>query len=233
MEEMDEIPSKFITSLLSVSEYRLFFSCPSASCCLSASSASLLDADDEDDDAEEECAEEDADEEATRDEQQDTEEAEESGDVAGVDATCCGEVGTEDDVAAAEDVFTSDEIEEVDGGVRSGFRSLVRDTVTDGIEVELSASGEDTRSAIPVISDIQRVEKIADLLISIGEHVIPALLDGLAEQFYIAAVNSGVCFLLVFTYARNVVQMRLKNPATTIWFLGLTSEKFTVCTIGQ
>lgn len=38
------------------------------------------------------------------------------------------------------------------------------------------------RSAIPVISDIQRVEKIADLLISIGEHVIPALLDGLAEQ---------------------------------------------------
>ncbi|XP_041763321.1 uncharacterized protein LOC121588925 [Anopheles merus] len=58
----------------------------------------------------------------------------------------------------------------------------VRDTVTDGIEVELSASGEDTRSAIPVISDIQRVEKIADLLISIGEHVIPALLDGLAEQ---------------------------------------------------
>lgn len=54
--------------------------------------------------------------------------------------------------------------------------------MTDGIEVELSASGEDMRSAIPVISDIQRVEKIADLLISIGEHVIPALLDGLAEQ---------------------------------------------------
>uniref|UniRef100_A0A182SM68 Uncharacterized protein n=1 Tax=Anopheles maculatus TaxID=74869 RepID=A0A182SM68_9DIPT len=59
---------------------------------------------------------------------------------------------------------------------------LRRDVVTDGIEVELSASGEQNRAAIPVISDIQRVEKIADLLISIGEHVIPALLDGLAEQ---------------------------------------------------
>ncbi|XP_053660067.1 uncharacterized protein LOC128709108 [Anopheles marshallii] len=57
-----------------------------------------------------------------------------------------------------------------------------RDAVADGIEVELSASGEQNRAAIPVISDIQRVEKIADLLISIGEHVIPALLDGLAEQ---------------------------------------------------
>lgn len=57
-----------------------------------------------------------------------------------------------------------------------------RDVVTDGIEVELSTSGEQNRAAIPVISDIQRVEKIADLLISIGERVIPALLDGLAEQ---------------------------------------------------
>ncbi|XP_052902445.1 uncharacterized protein LOC128309967 [Anopheles moucheti] len=62
-------------------------------------------------------------------------------------------------------------------------RSLDRSSRdADGIEVELSASGEQSRAAIPVISDIQRVEKIADLLISIGEHVIPALLDGLAEQ---------------------------------------------------
>uniref|UniRef100_A0A182VX13 Uncharacterized protein n=1 Tax=Anopheles minimus TaxID=112268 RepID=A0A182VX13_9DIPT len=57
-----------------------------------------------------------------------------------------------------------------------------RDVIADGIEVEVSSSGEQNRAAIPVISDIQRVEKIADLLISIGEHVIPALLDGLAEQ---------------------------------------------------
>uniref|UniRef100_A0A182RWJ9 Uncharacterized protein n=1 Tax=Anopheles funestus TaxID=62324 RepID=A0A182RWJ9_ANOFN len=57
-----------------------------------------------------------------------------------------------------------------------------RDAVADGIEVEVSSSGEQNRAAIPVISDIQRVEKIADLLISIGERVIPALLDGLAEQ---------------------------------------------------
>ncbi|XP_050071604.1 uncharacterized protein LOC126559482 [Anopheles maculipalpis] len=62
-----------------------------------------------------------------------------------------------------------------------------REVVTDGIEVELSTSGEQNRAAIPVISDIQRVEKIADLLISIGEHVIPALLDGLAEQVTAAA----------------------------------------------
>ncbi|XP_035900511.1 uncharacterized protein LOC118506873 [Anopheles stephensi] len=64
---------------------------------------------------------------------------------------------------------------------------LKRDVVTDGIEVELSTSGEQNRAAIPVISDIQRVEKIADLLISIGERVIPALLEGLGEQVTAAA----------------------------------------------
>ncbi|XP_052868213.1 uncharacterized protein LOC128274148 [Anopheles cruzii] len=55
-----------------------------------------------------------------------------------------------------------------------------RDVVADGIQV--SASVEDSRSSIPVISDIQRVEKIADLVISIGEQVIPVLLNNLAEQ---------------------------------------------------
>ncbi|XP_058118315.1 uncharacterized protein LOC131289694 [Anopheles ziemanni] len=63
----------------------------------------------------------------------------------------------------------------------------VRDVVADGVEVDLSVSGEDNRAAIPVISDIMRVEKIADLLISIGERVLPALLDGLAEQVTTAA----------------------------------------------
>uniref|UniRef100_A0A182NXI0 Uncharacterized protein n=1 Tax=Anopheles dirus TaxID=7168 RepID=A0A182NXI0_9DIPT len=64
-----------------------------------------------------------------------------------------------------------------------------RDVVADDIEVELSTSGEENRAGIPVVSDIQRVEKIADLLISIGEHVIPALLDGLAEQVTAATLE--------------------------------------------
>ncbi|XP_058061261.1 uncharacterized protein LOC131211698 [Anopheles bellator] len=57
-----------------------------------------------------------------------------------------------------------------------------RDVVADGMAFQVSASAEDSRSSIPVISDIQRVEKIADLVISIGEQVIPVLLNNLAEQ---------------------------------------------------
>ncbi|ETN60156.1 hypothetical protein AND_008235 [Anopheles darlingi] len=60
---------------------------------------------------------------------------------------------------------------------------MKRDMLSAGAELDISGnSGEVNRAGIPVISDIQRVEKIADLIISVGERIIPALLDGLTEQ---------------------------------------------------
>ncbi|XP_050085130.1 uncharacterized protein LOC126570990 [Anopheles aquasalis] len=60
---------------------------------------------------------------------------------------------------------------------------MKRDMMSAGVELDVSGSSAETnRAGIPVISDIQRVEKIADLIISVGERIIPALLDGLTEQ---------------------------------------------------
>uniref|UniRef100_A0A182FA19 Uncharacterized protein n=1 Tax=Anopheles albimanus TaxID=7167 RepID=A0A182FA19_ANOAL len=60
---------------------------------------------------------------------------------------------------------------------------MKRDMMSAGVELDISGSSvEANRAGIPVISDIQRVEKIADLIISVGERIIPALLDDLTEQ---------------------------------------------------